>query len=102
MKSVSIKDLEKDWKVKPSDKSAIVGQIAVVKAAAAVALSLEHIKSSIDKVEFPEGDNQIEQMLESHHSMLVQLITTLQRPTEWTFDVQRNKQGFIDKVVVSG
>lgn len=107
MKTVSVKDiskLEKDgWKVKPSDKNAITGQIATVKAAAAIAVSLENIRTTIEKTEFPETDNSvIENLLNNHYSLLSQLITTLQRPETYTFDVKRNKQGFIDKVVVNG
>ena len=107
MKTVSVKDISKlekeGWKINPADKNAITGQIATVKAAAAIAVSLENIRTTIEKVEFPQADNSvIEQMLENHYSMLVQLITTLQRPAEYVFDVKRNKNGFIDKVVVNG
>ena len=106
MKAISVKDidkLEKDgWKVNPTDKNAITGQIATVKAAAAIAISLESIRNEIGKVEFPQADNSaIEKMLDNYYSILTQLITTLQRPESFTFDVKRNKQGFIDKVVVT-
>lgn len=106
MKTVSVRDidkLEKDgWKVNPADKNAISGQIATVKAAAAIAVSLESIRSEIEKVDFPQADNSaIETLLNNHYSILTQLITTLQRPSEWTFDVKRNKNGFIEKVVVT-
>ena len=107
MKTVSVKDiskLEKDgWRVNPADKNAITGQIATVKAAAAIAVSLENIRTSIEKVEFPETDNgTIETLLNNNYALLSQLVTTLQRPVAWKFDVKRNKQGFIDEVLVDG
>ena len=107
MKSVSVKDidkLEKDgWKVNPADKNAITGQIATVKAAAAIAVSLESIRNEIGKVEFPQADNSvIEKLLDNNYSILSQLVATLQRPVAWKFDVKRNKQGFIDEVLVDG
>jgi hypothetical protein len=106
VKTVSVKDISKlesdGWKIKPADKNAITGQIAVVKAAAAIAVSLEHIKSSIENVEFPNADNSaIEKLLDNNYSVLSQLITTLQRPASYTFEVKRDSKGFIDKVVVT-
>ena len=106
MKTISVKDidkLEKDgWKVNPTDKNLIMGQISTVKSAAAIAVSLESIRREIEKVEIPKADNSaIEKMLDNYYSILTQLITTLQRPESFTFDVKRNKQGFIDKVVVT-
>ena len=106
MKTVSVKEISKleneGWKFNPADKNAIAGQIATVKAAAAIAVSLESIRSEIEKVDFPQADNSaIETLLNNHYSILTQLITTLQRPESYTFDVKRNKNGFIDKVVVT-
>ena len=76
MKTVSVRDidkLEKDgWKVNPADKNAISGQIATVKAAAAIAVSLESIRSEIEKVDFPQADNSaIETLLNNHYSIKI-------------------------------
>jgi len=107
VKTVSVKEISKleneGWKVNPADKNAIAGQIATVKAAAAIAVSLESIRSEIGRIELPQADNSaIEKMLDNYYSILSNLIVTLQRPESYTFDVKRDKKGFIEKVVVSG
>lgn len=96
MRKISVSDISKledeGWKVKASDKSAIKGQLAVKQAAVAIGVSLENIKNAIEKVE-----------LNNDNEALKQLISKLNVKPERVceFDVKRDKNGFIDKVIVT-
>ena len=109
MKSVSLtklSDLEKDgWRISPSDKNAISTQLAVSKAVAAIALSLESIKQSIDRVEIPQkDDSEIQLLLNNHYELIRDLLSQIvpQKVLTWEFELKRNRNGFLDKVIANG
>jgi len=110
MKSVSVgklKDLEKEgWKVSPQDKNAISAQVAVSKAAVAIALSLEHITEAINKVPvlLPGRDEtEIATLLNNHYELTKQLLSQISdSPKTWEFELKRNNNGFLEKVIANG
>jgi hypothetical protein len=105
LKSVSVgrlKDLENEgWKISPADKNAVKEKVASNNAAVAIAVSLENIRSTIESIKIPENTD-IESLLNKHYQLVTDILA-VEKPVvqAWEFDVKRNKQGFIDKVMVT-
>jgi hypothetical protein len=101
-----LKDLEKEgWAIAPADKNAISAQIAMSQAAAAIAVSLENIKQSINSVQFPGRDeSEIAILLDNHYALVRDLLSQIvpAKVLTWEFDIQRNKNGFLSKVIANG
>lgn len=104
MKSVSVgklRDLEKEgWKITPADKNAVTAQVGLMKAATAIVVSLNNIKTTIDKIEAPEQES-IGPLLNRHYELIAQLIGQIPE-TERVKELvpERGRNGFIDKVKV--
>lgn len=83
------------WKIKDQDRNMILAQLRSNQAAAAIVVSLEDIKTAIGA-----KDDSIQMLLNNHYKLIYDLILSFNRQKKFEFDVKRNKNGFIDKVIV--
>ena len=105
MKNISVKELEslkkEGWRISSADFNVISGQISSQKmsaaAAAAVVGALDAINKTIENIEIPQTD--LKPLLDKQFEQLATIIAA--QPTTWVFDIKRNNNGFIDKVVAN-